>query len=547
MSVYAHYRGFMSSRPHPSLRRIVDDLGTTVLDVVAASGAGLDSGITGVHIYDPLDEPLVMPGTLLLAVGVEGGGPTRELLSAAAPAAALIVKQPVATDDLPALQEAVDTCGVAVLGLARDASWAQLTVLLRSLLADADREDRDDGSPGDLFALANAICALIDAPVTIEDRSSRILAYSARQEEADSSRVATVLGRQVPEDIRRLLHERGLFRRLHQSREPLFIRLDDDGIQPRTAIAVRSGDEILGSIWAASPEPLDPARAHALTDAAKIVALQLLRDRAGSDTRRRLRADLLSTVLDGGPATAEAAARLGMADGEAGGLCVLAAQLTDTVGAPTDDDRQRFCDALALHVSAIHPRSAAAVVGTVAYAVLPLPRPRVPPAEDDGEQRAVRVARDFLSRIGSRYAARIGVGRPAAGLAQVARSRADADRALRVLTAQRGTGSAAGCTELHIDSLLLQLGDLAAVQEHRPVGPYRALLAYDAEHASDLVATLGAYLDALGDVPAAAAGLHVHPNTFRYRLKRVVEISGLDLDDPRARLAVTLQMRIFGR
>ncbi|MFD4835410.1 hypothetical protein ACFWPV_37085 [Streptomyces uncialis] len=51
----------MSSRPHPSLRRIVDDLGTTVLDVVAAPGAGLDSGITGVHIYDPLDEPRRSP------------------------------------------------------------------------------------------------------------------------------------------------------------------------------------------------------------------------------------------------------------------------------------------------------------------------------------------------------------------------------------------------------------------------------------------------------------------------------------------------------
>ncbi|WP_405638959.1 helix-turn-helix domain-containing protein [Streptomyces uncialis] len=43
------------------------------------------------------------------------------------------------------------------------------------------------------------------------------------------------------------------------------------------------------------------------------------------------------------------------------------------------------------------------------------------------------------------------------------------------------------------------------------------------------------------------AGLHVHPSTFRYRLKRVVDISGLDLDDPQARLADMLQMRNFGR
>ncbi|WP_345409752.1 helix-turn-helix domain-containing protein [Nonomuraea salmonea] len=39
----------------------------------------------------------------------------------------------------------------------------------------------------------------------------------------------------------------------------------------------------------------------------------------------------------------------------------------------------------------------------------------------------------------------------------------------------------------------------------------------------------------------------MHPNTFRYRLKRLTEIGGLDLSDPDARLTVQLQMRIFGR
>ncbi|MGW4201880.1 PucR family transcriptional regulator [Streptomyces sp. NPDC004726] len=529
----------MMNRPNPSLRRIVDDLGSTVLDVVAAPPGDLEAEITGVHIYDPLDELLVTPGTLLLAVGVEGGERIRALLRAAAPAAALVVKQPVESDE--SIQQAVAESGVAVLGLARAASWAQIAAMLRALLAEGDLGDPDDGLPADLFVLANAICALLDAPITIEDRASRILAYSGRQEEADPSRVATVLDRQVPERIRRIVHERGILRQLDQSREPFFVHLEEENIR-RTAIAVRSGDEILGSIWVASPEPLDSQRASALSDAAKIVALQLLRERAGADIRRRLRADLLSTVLEGGPGAPGAAARLGIADGEPGGVCVLAAQLADDGTAHTDADRQRFCDALALHVGAIHPRSAAAVIGTVTYAVLPLAQGR---SDDDAERRAVRVAMNFLARIGIRYAARIGVGRPAADLTQVARSRADADRALRVLTSQRVPNSAAGYTELHIESLLLQLGDLAAVQEHQPVGPYRALLAYDAEHGSDLVATLSSYLDALGDVPTAAARMHVHTNTFRYRLKRVVEISGLDLDDPQERLGVLLQIRIF--
>jgi DNA-binding PucR family transcriptional regulator len=58
---------------------------------------------------------------------------------------------------------------------------------------------------GDLFAVANAVAALIDAPVTIEDRSSRVLAFSGRQDEADRSRVETILGRQVPERYSRMV------------------------------------------------------------------------------------------------------------------------------------------------------------------------------------------------------------------------------------------------------------------------------------------------------------------------------------------------------
>src|SRR5690606_27068806 len=198
-------------------------------------------------------------------------------------------------------------------GLTRAASWSQVAALLRSLLAEGDLDGPEDEPQGDLFSLANAVCALLDAPVTIEDRSSRVLAFSGGQDEADHGRIATVLGRQVPEEWRRLLEERGVFLYLYQGHEPVYIRFDDETMVDRVAIAVRSGDEILGSIWAAVREPLSEQRRIALVDAAKIVALQLLRERAGADTQRRLRADLLSTVLAGGAGAAEAAERLGVA------------------------------------------------------------------------------------------------------------------------------------------------------------------------------------------------------------------------------------------
>jgi DNA-binding PucR family transcriptional regulator len=206
---------------------------------------------------------------------------------------------------------------------------------------------------------------------------------------------------------------------------------------------------------------------------------------------------------------------------------------------------QRFCDALSLHVGAIHPQAAAALIGSVAYAVLPLRDGRE--AGEEAEAWATRVATSFLGRVGPRHAANIGVGRLARDLSQVARSRADADRALRVLRDRGASGEAAGYAAVHFESLLLQLGDLVKAEEQVPTGPYQRLMAHDAEHGTDLVATLWAYLDAFGDVNAASARVHVHANTFRYRLKRLIDISGLDLADPEARLSVMLQMRIFGR
>ena len=230
-------------------------------------------------------------------------------------AAGLVLRSPVTvTAEVTA---AVQASGVPLLGLTRGASWTQLAAMLRSLLAEGDVGD--DGAEtlggipsGDLFSVANAVAALIDAPVTIEDRSSRVLAFSGRQDEADPSRVETILGRQVPERYSRLLTERGVFRDLYRSDQPVYVEPPVGGAGlpeftlPRAAVAVRAGDEVLGSIWAAVREPLSADRARAMCDAARLVALHLLRIRAGADVSRRLRTDLVSTALEGGTGAFEA-------------------------------------------------------------------------------------------------------------------------------------------------------------------------------------------------------------------------------------------------
>ena len=77
-----------------------------------------------------------------------------------------------------------------------------------------------------------------------------------------------------------------------------------------------------------------------------------------------------------------------------------------------------------------------------------------------------------------------------------------------------------------------------------PDAPLRKLQDHDARSSGELVSSLTAWCRAAFDVPAAAASLHVHPNTLRYRLKRATEISGLDVTRPRQLLALQLLLEV---
>ena len=58
-----------------------------------------------------------------------------------------------------------------------------------------------------------------------------------------------------------------------------------------------------------------------------------------------------------------------------------------------------------------------------------------------------------------------------------------------------------------------------------------------------LAESVTAWLDHGRSVPAAAEALGLHPNTLRYRLNRVPEVTGLDLGDPDALLLAQLLLR----
>lgn len=70
--------------------------------------------------------------------------------------------------------------------------------------------------------------------------------------------------------------------------------------------------------------------------------------------------------------------------------------------------------------------------------------------------------------------------------------------------------------------------------------PLSVLEEHDARTSGDLVPTLRAWCETGFDVTTAAAAVHVHVNTLRYRIRRAGEICGLDVSEPRHLLALQL-------
>lgn len=128
-----------------------------------------------------------------------------------------------------------------------------------------------------------------------------------------------------------------------------------------------------------------------------------------------------------------------------------------------------------------------------------------------------------------------GIAAPRVGLAELGAAWQEASAAARAALAEPGFGPVARWSR---------------------IGPYRLLTALPPESAQDpavrpllspahreLARTAEAYLDCAGQAGRTAAGLGIHRQTLYYRLSRVEQLTGLDLDDGEDRLLLHMALK----
>ncbi|MFE9389182.1 helix-turn-helix domain-containing protein [Streptomyces sp. NPDC006784] len=565
---------------HPTLASLLATTPGEALDLLAAPRGG-HVPVHGVGVFDA-GETFTAHGQVLLAPGTDDSSDTAPLVlrsAARAGAAAVVVRRGADGADPRLLEVAAET-GTALLTRAPWVEWTELIGMLRAGLAHAGGppagESPTDVPLGDLPALARALSALVGSAITIEDPDSRVLAFSPTEHGSDPLRRQTILGQQVPRWRLAELTASGFLRTLWSTDEVVH-RPAEGQFSERLAVAVRAGDEVLGSIWAAADgSPLRDAARQALREAARTAAPHLLRHRQrtqqGAAHRRRAVRDLLEGAGD-----AESAAALGLAtetpcvvlsvttQGAVAAQGAVAPQgAVTTQGGPPRigsgeaepqpaDAHDRALRLASLQATAHQPPGHPLRDADRLDILLPLPDGE--PAEADAAAR--RLALRLAAAVHEAGALPlVALGTPQPTPAKAPRSRTSAHLVLQVLRdrAARAAHESAPeplevAAETDVRAALDALRAVHAVAGLTPPvdGPVRELLAHDAQHRTALAPTLAGYLSRFGDVPGTARELGVHPNTLRYRLRRLRDRFGLDLDDPDVRLLAELGLRAAGR
>ena len=360
-----------------------------------------------------------------------------------------------------------------------------------------------EGQPG----IAKALHELTGMAVAIEDRYGYLTAWAGP-------------GQPDPYPKESFAKREQLLRRLMRSGKPA-----RDG--ERLSVAASPRPDVIGVLALIDPQrSADQADLVALEHGATVLSMELARLRGIADTELRLRRDLVHDLLTG----------------------------TDNESALTRAEALDYDLRRPHRVVIVEAKGRARVHETLVNAVRRAMRQAchdglfetwsgnvavVTACQPDWEQ----LRRTIGSFLGAQV--RLGVGSPCAIPSELPRSLREAGLALRLQTALLPGNGACEYSKLGIFRMFAAIPDPTDVTTfvREWLGP---LLDYDERRNSELVQTLTQYLEHGGNYDGTAAELCVHKSTLKYRLQRIRDLTGLELNDPDVHFNLQLATRAWG-
>jgi GAF domain-containing protein/sugar diacid utilization regulator len=316
----------------------------------------------------------------------------------------------------------------------------------------------------------------------------------------------------------------------------------EDGLpMPRTVLAIAAGRQHFGFLSVIHERSLeDDESVIAMEQAATVLAVEFLKQKVAFEAEQRLRGDLVEQLLTSQKPEEFARllsqlAYLGI-DLSHPYLVLLADLLPrQRAGKLSRDhvelDLQWLLDTLETETRRLVGMGIAVLRQDAVVLVLPCARGL---ASEDLLERLHGAVVALIPDTPLRLAASEPCASPEA-------FRVAYRQALRTLAAMRRSGRTGVMSVRHLGPyhLLLAIPDDVLLRDYavRELGP---LLEYDRRHRSQLAKTLQTFLQTGGNLKRTAEELYIHINTLAYRMQRIKEIIGENLEDSERRMALHL-------
>jgi GAF domain-containing protein len=145
-----------------------------------------------------------------------------------------------------------------------------------------------------------------------------------------------------------------------------------------------------------------------------------------------------------------------------------------------------------------------------------------------GEAAVAERLREIHTRLTPKHPFAIGLSNRCDAPGSYPNGFSEADHAVAAASVVSSEPGVVGFDDLGAYKYLLKVSQDGRVRDRRGEA-LQQLADYDRRHRSQLLPTLEEYLRRRGNIAAAASTLYVHPNTLRQRLRRIQDLTGLDV------------------
>lgn len=422
---------------------------------------------------------------------------------------------------------------VSVLLLDRQTATSERAIQLYRQLSAMSREGQG------LAAMTEVMSKLTGNIVVVQDKRLEIQAISWPSNTI-VNREALVEALQQRDALPPVLRNRKAAAKSRQSIWQQLLPLGDSSVHlGRLLSPIISGDRARGYLSVIGPvAELDMFDSLTVEHGAAACALEMAKAKAVNEAKKSLRGDFLEGLLAGSLPRKEIERLEGRLDHNTSEPH--AVMVAGWIGA--NKPSLRRLETSTHWVLSNHPRPALVHIYGNQYLVI-FQALKNPEDMDSAHQLGRRI-REQIEMEYPEATLIGGISGPAKTLSEWPAAYDQALQAMQLGERLKLTNQFVEFDSLGIYRLLYTLEEQPEVREFADE-IMQPLIEYDNQNRGSLVKTVEAYFDHHGNISQTAESLFVHRNTLLYRMERIEELTGLNLDHANMRLALHLSLKLW--